>query len=116
MFAIHRDVERADGNLRAAELADEPGDAVGQWDAASRDAQEDETVGAAVGLEDLVRDPSQRSGDVGLVQHGARAHAAPFSASRDGVKGCWRSIHSTGAWDRETAAAPRNHPRRPPGR
>src|SRR3546814_5170637 len=46
IVAIHRDVERADGNLRAAELADEPGDAVGQWDAASRDAQEDETVGA----------------------------------------------------------------------
>ena len=42
--------------------------------------EEDQAVGAPVGLEDLVRDPSQCPGDVGLVQHSARAHPAPFSA------------------------------------
>ena len=50
------------------------GDALGEDDAAGGDAEEHETVGPRVGLEDLVGDPSQRPGDVSLLQHGARSH------------------------------------------
>src|SRR5690606_20061523 len=74
VIAVHRDVERADRYGLAAELAHERSDALGERDSAGGDAEDHQILGPLVGLEDLVRDPSQSPGDVGLVQHGARAH------------------------------------------
>ena len=76
VVAVHRDVERADGDARASplELGDQGGDAVREGDASSGDAEKHEALGTLVGLEDLVRDPSQGPGDVRFMQHGARAH------------------------------------------
>ena len=49
----------------ALELGDDRGEAAGERHAAGRDAEQDEAVGALVGLEDLVGDATQGPGDVG---------------------------------------------------
>lgn len=56
-----RDVERADGDRDLRDLTDQGAEAMPQGDAAGRDPEEDEAVGASIRLEDLVRDPGQRS-------------------------------------------------------
>ena len=74
VVAVHGHVEGSRGNGRAAEARDQPGDPGGEGDSASGDSEDHETVGALVRLEDLVGDAGQCPGDVGVVQHGARAH------------------------------------------
>ena len=75
VVAVHRHVEGADRRRSRARCASRI--------AAMRRASTTPRVGmpritrscgAAIGLEDLVGDPSQRSGDVSLLQHGARSH------------------------------------------
>ena len=79
-----------EGRLDAGQQGAEP---PGQGGPAARDPHQDETLGALVGLEDLVGDPGQRPVDLGRGQHGPgstrcggiSSHAgASFPASQDG--------------------------------
>lgn len=93
---VERHVHLADGGggvegrLDAGQQGAEP---PGQGGPAARDPHQDETLGALVGLEDLVGDPGQRPVDLGRGQHGpgstrcggVSSHAgASFPASQDG--------------------------------
>ena len=69
VVAVHRDVERADGDRAALDGGDALGQPAGQRHATGRDAQQDEVVGALVALEDLVGDAGQRPVDVGGLEH-----------------------------------------------
>ena len=71
VVAVHRDVERAGGDLAALDLGHALGDAAGEMHSARRDAEQDETGGVAIALEDLVGDAGQRPGDVLIVKDGA---------------------------------------------
>ena len=71
VVAIHRDVERAERHLGALDLGDPLGDPAGEVDAAGGDAEEDESLGALVALEDLVGDAGEGPGDVTGVENGA---------------------------------------------
>ena len=102
VVAVHRDVERPARHGGALDGGDPLGDPLGERDAARRDAEQDEVVGALVALEDLVGDAAQGPGDVARVEDGAvgagtgrrgdddawQAQASAcqtsFSASRDG--------------------------------
>ena len=85
VVAVHRDVERADGHGTRLDAFENRADPMREHDAASGDAEKHETGRNRVGLEDLVRDPSQRSGDVSLLQHGACVILTSFPASLDGI-------------------------------
>ena len=61
------------GTSYALDGGDPLGDPAGQGDAAGRDAEQHEVVGALVALEDLVGDAGQGPGDVAVVED----HAAP---------------------------------------
>ncbi len=66
------DVELADGNGNALELMDQRGEAGGEGGALGADADEGNVFGAAVFLDDFVRDPGERPADILLIHH-ARA-------------------------------------------
>ena len=105
VVAVHRHVERADGDAAGLETLEDRGDAVGEHHPARGDAEEDEIGAAAIGLEDLVRDAGQSPRDISLLQHGARQHLTSFPASLDGLKG--------GRFRIRLAASRAEHERRP---
>ena len=57
VVAVEGDVDRAEVDLDAAELLDQPAEAVGERDAARVDADERDAVEVGVRLDDLVGDP-----------------------------------------------------------
>ena len=71
VVAVHRHVERPDRDRDALDRGHPLGDALGERDAARRDPEQHQVVGAAVALEDLVRDAGQGPGDVTGVEDGA---------------------------------------------
>ena len=71
VVAVHRGVERADRHVAILDLRDLVGDPAGERDAAGRDAEHDEVVGAVVALDDLVRDPGQGAGQIRRIEDGA---------------------------------------------
>src|SRR5690606_16176564 len=70
VVAIHRHVERADGDRGALDSGDPIADAPGKWYATSVQSEQDQVLGTLVPLEQLVRDASQRPGDVTGIQDG----------------------------------------------
>ena len=77
VVAEHRDVELADngggvhGGIRGGDLG---GEADGEGIAPARDAQQDEVLGALVGLENFMGDTSERAVDVSLVEDNPGEH------------------------------------------
>ena len=88
VVAVEGDVEVADRQLGAGQLAEQGVQAAGEEGAAGVDADDRETLGLGVLLGDLVGDPPQRSPQVVVLEHDLLAHFfASFLASRDRVKG-----------------------------
>jgi hypothetical protein len=100
VVAVEGDVELAERDLGAGQLLDAAAQALGERDAARVDADEGDALEIGVPLDDLVRDPRQRSLDrLGIEDslgfRGLRAQSAlralltfdSFPASRDRVKG-----------------------------
>ena len=87
VVAIEGDVERPDRDRCTLVLLDERRQPSCERDAAAADADEDERVGAAVALDDLVRDARQRAADLIGVEDGALGHGCSLAASPDRVKG-----------------------------
>src|ERR671925_2362319 len=93
VIAVEGDVDRAGGDFLAAELVDQPAEALRDRDAARVDADQRHPVEVRVRLDDLVRDAGERPGDRRLVQQDFRARLGrqrqplSFPASRDRVKG-----------------------------
>ena len=101
VVAVEGDVELAERDLGAGELADPPAQALRERHAARVDADERDPRQVGVALDDLVRDPGERLLDRlgiedGLRCRGVRAQRRAqgwsltfdsFSASRDRVKG-----------------------------
>ena len=71
VVAVEADVKLADRDVRALELVDEGGDALGEPDATGLDADEHEAVNAAVALQNLVRDAYQRAPNLVRAQYAA---------------------------------------------
>jgi hypothetical protein len=95
---VERDVERSDRQVDPFELPDLRGDALCEGIAAAADAGEDQALGAAVLLDDLVRDSRDGAAkslaieDLGLLAYGfhgfAGGHASiPFRDYGKGVLG-----------------------------
>ena len=74
-----------DGHLGALDLADQVDEAVGQLDAAARDAEQDEVVGTLVVLEDLVRDAAQGPGHVARGEDGTTGRVEGVPGGHGGV-------------------------------
>ena len=87
VVAIEGDVERPDRDRCTLVLLDQRRQPPCERDAAAADADEDERVGAAVALDDLVRDARQRAADLIGVEDGALGHGCSLAASPDRVKG-----------------------------
>ena len=104
VVAEHGDVQLADdrggvhGGIRGGDLG---GEADGEGVAPARDAQQDEVLGALVGLKNFMGDTSERAVDVSLVEDNPGEYnlapdpvlmaqksklVSPFPASRDGIK------------------------------
>ena len=68
VVAVHGHVQRADRDVGAFDLGHRGGQPSGEHDPSGRDAQQDQSAGAAVGLEDLVGHPGAGPGDLIGVQ------------------------------------------------
>ena len=99
VVAVERDVERAEGELEPAALGDERAEAGGERDAARLDADERDAAEILVPLDELVRDPRERTCDRVLVEQffgrpsafgggtgDVRRHRAPFRPRWTGLK------------------------------
>ena len=105
VVAVHRDVERADRDARLPSMR--PMSAAmrcGEGDASGGDAEEHESVGALVATPGSRGRSESAPGRCQPLQHGARAIRTPFSASRDGLKGCLSN---------QPSSRERRRPRRP---
>ena len=74
VVAVEGDVEVADRQLGAGQLAEEDVEAAGQDGAASVDADDRQTLRIGVLLGDLVGDPPQRSPQIVVLQHDLLTH------------------------------------------
>ena len=110
IVAVHRHVQRSDRDARAFGLRDGPGQSGGQRDAAGRDAQQDQSGAAAVGLQHLMRHSGTDPMELPGVQHqpGRLGDGGGPFQSTDGLR------HATGVVAlRERAATPCFPPRPP---
>ena len=94
VVAVEGDVERPEVDLDAAELLDQPAEAVRERDAARVDADERDRVEVGVRLDDLVGDPVKGALERFCVEElpaqrglGQRVNPISFPASLDRVKG-----------------------------
>ncbi|BDZ50669.1 hypothetical protein GCM10025867_29100 [Frondihabitans sucicola] len=78
VVAVERHVDGADGNGFATDRLECATQTIGEMDAASGDAQDDEIVCPAIALEDLVGDACQSTRDVSLTQHFSGAQSDPL--------------------------------------
>ena len=89
VVAVERDVEVAERHLEPGQLADQRMQPLAQDGAAGVDADQRETIGTRVLLDDLVGDPHQGAAQIVTVEDDLvlAAHTRPFLASLDRVKG-----------------------------
>ena len=64
VVAVHGHIERADRDRGALHLRHRRGQPMGQGDAPGRDAEQDQSLGATVRLQDLMRHPGAGPGDL----------------------------------------------------
>ena len=86
VVAVERDVDDADGDGDALDLAQERGEAAGDVVAAAAQADEDDVGQALVLLEDLVGDAHEGAPDAGLVEYFRFRVHGRFLTSRDELK------------------------------
>ena len=78
VVAVEGDVEVADRQLGAGQLAEEGVQAAGQDGAAGVDADDRQALGIGVLLGDLVGDPPQRSPQIVVLEHDLLVHFGCF--------------------------------------
>src|SRR6266851_572699 len=131
VVAVLADVERTHRDRRPFELHQAVRQPACEVVPLGHDADQNQVAGAAIALEDLVRDPRQRAADLIRIHHGGlqpslldRAHASmadPPAAARDSVhRWCrWEEPTSTAAnalWYARARSAGGDDADAPPGR
>jgi hypothetical protein len=87
VVAVHRDVQRPDRRSRRLDLANPGTEAVGELHSPGLDPEQHKITGALVAFENLMCDPGQRPGNVGLVEDLAPSQMLGSLSSH-----CWTSF------------------------
>jgi hypothetical protein len=88
VVAVEGDVQRADRWAGSLVLLDQHGQPSRQRDATAADANQHQVIGAAIALDDLVRDAGQRAAQVVRPQDPCLAHGFECTSSGSLVEAC----------------------------